>query len=130
MGLFTGLSLAALVLILDSPGPFHTAIGPFTGQEYFALVSTYVAMVGAVSAITMIPYLEVGGGLAPTFGFVDRLGTFLFFVSIFGFMGTLPLLLVAFSRDGAIAVLSVEVVLLAIYFVGRRFARSRSPPHS
>lgn len=40
MGLFTGLTLTSLVLILNSPGPFHAPIGPLSGQQYFEVVTT------------------------------------------------------------------------------------------
>jgi hypothetical protein len=120
MGFFTGLVLTALVLILNSPGPFHTPIGPLSGQQYFETVTTYVAIVGALSSVAMIAFLEVAGGMSQTYSFVDRLGTTLFFFSVFGFMGTLPLLLVPFSKFGAVLVLVLEVALLVTYFVGRR----------
>jgi len=125
MGFFTGLVLTSLVLILDSPGPFHAPIGDLSGQQYFELVTTYVAAVGALSSVGMIAFLEVAGGLAPTFSFVDRLATSLFFLSVFGFMGILPLLLAPFTHAGAAAILALEAVLLAVYFVGRVIARDR-----
>ena len=120
LGFFTGLVLTSLVLILTSPGPFHTPIGPLTGQQYFETVTTYVAIVGAVSSVAMLAFLEIAGGMLPTYSFVDRFGTTLFFLSLFGFMGVLPLLLAPFTRWGAISVLGVEVVLLLAYFLGRR----------
>ncbi len=120
MGFFTGLILTSLVLILNSPGPFHVPIGPLNGQQYFATLITYVGVVGAVTSVALIAFLEVAGGLAPQFSFVDRLGTTLFFLSVFGFMGILPLVLAGFSRWGALVVLTVEVVLLGTYFIGRR----------
>jgi hypothetical protein len=119
MGLFTGLTLTALVLILNSASAFHTPIGPLSGAQYFGLVSTFVAVVGAVSSVAIIAFLEVAGGIAPTFSFVDKLGTTLFFVSVFGFMGVLPLLLAPFTTWGATVLLVLEVVLLGTYFVGR-----------
>ena len=120
LGFFTGLVLTSLVLILTSPGPFHTPVGPLTGQQYFETVTTYVAIVGAVSSVAMLAFLEIAGGMLPTYSFVDRFGTTLFFLSLFGFMGVLPLLLAPFTRWGAISVLGVEVVLLLAYFLGRR----------
>ena len=128
MGFFTGLVLTSLVLILNSPGPFHVAIGPLSKEQYFELVTTYVAVVGVASSVAMIAFLEVAGGLSETYSFVDKLGTALFFVSVFGFMGVLPLLLVAFTRVGAGVVLALEVVLLVTYFVGRRIAPAPRPP--
>jgi len=125
MGFFTGLVLTALVLILNAPGPFHTPIGPLSGQQYFETLTTYVAFVGAVSSVAMLAFLEVAGGMSPTYSFVDRFGTTLFFLSVFGFMGILPLLLVPFSRGGAVVVLSLEVILLVAYFVGRRVVPPR-----
>ncbi len=119
MGFFTGLILTSLVLILNSPGPFHTSIGPLSAQQYFETVTTYVAVVGAVSSVAMMAFLEVAGGMAGAYSFVDKLGTTLFFLSVFGFMGILPLLLVAFTKWGAVTVLALEVVLLLVYFVGR-----------
>lgn len=119
MGFFTGLVLTSLVLILNSPAPFHVAIGPFSREQYFETITTYVAVVGAVNSVALIAFLEVAGGMAPTYSFVDKLGTTLFFLSVFGFMGILPLLLVAFTPWGAGIVLALEVVLLLIYFIGR-----------
>jgi hypothetical protein len=120
LGFFMGLTLTSLVLILNSPAAFHAPLGPLTGEEYFQTIVTYVAMVGGVSSVGLLSFLEVGGGLSPKGGFVDKLGTTLFFLSVFGFMGVLPLLLSPFSRYGAILVLTVEVLLSAVYFVGRR----------
>jgi hypothetical protein len=119
MGFFTGLVLTALVLILTAPGAFHVAVGPLNGQQYFEVVTTYVAIVGALSSVAMISYLEVAGGLAQPFTFSDRFGTSLFFLSVLGFMGILPLLLAPFTRWGAVTVLVLEVVLLSVYFLGR-----------
>jgi hypothetical protein len=120
MGLFTGLTLTALVLIVNSASAFHVPIGPLSGAQYFDLVTTYVAAVGAVSSVAIIAFLEVAGGMAPTFSFVDKMGTTLFFLSVFGFMGILPLLLVPFTEKGATVLLVLEAVLLGTYFLGRR----------
>lgn len=114
-----GLTLTSLVLILDTPGPFHAPLGPLSGEQYFQTVVTYVGIVGAVTSVGLLSFLEVGGGLSPRGGFVDKLGTTLFFLSVFGFMGVLPLLLSPFSRDGAVIVLGVELILSGIYFIGR-----------
>ena len=119
MGFFTGLVLTSLVLILNSPAPFHVASGPLSAQQYFETVTTFVAIVGAGSSVAMIALLEVAGGMAPAFSFVDKLGSTLFFLSVFGLMGILPFLLVAFTKRGAVAVLALEMVLLLFYFVGR-----------
>ena len=128
MGFFTGLVLTALVLVLSSPAPFHSAIGPLSGQRYFETLTTYIAVVGALSSVAMLGYLEVAGGMSPTFSFVDRLGTTLFLLAVFGFMGILPLLLAAFTRWGALLVFLLEIVLLGFYFVGRRFVKSPAGP--
>jgi hypothetical protein len=128
MGFFTGLVLTALVLILTAPGPFHAPIGPLSGQQYFEVLTTFVAVVGAMSSVAMIAFLEVAGGMAPTYSFVDRVGSTLFFLSVFGFMGTLPLLLAPFTRWGAVTVLALEVLLLLVYFVGRVAFRSGEIP--
>jgi hypothetical protein len=120
LGFFMGLTLTSLVLILNAPGAFHSAIGPLSGEQYFQTIVTYVATVGAVSSVGLLCFLEVGGGLSAKGGFVDKLGTTLFFLSVFGFMGVLPLLLSPFSEFGAISLLGLEVVLLAVYFIGRR----------
>ena len=95
LGFFTGLTLTALVLILNAPRTFHTAIGPLTADQYFQTLTTYVAIVGVTSSAGIVAFLEVAGGLSETNSYVDKLGTALFFVSIFGFMGTLPLLLLS-----------------------------------
>lgn len=127
MGFFTGLVLTSLVLILNSPGPFHVAIGPLNGQQYFETVVTYVGVVGALSSVAMMAFLEVAGGMAATYSFVDKLATTLFFLSVFGFMGVLPLLLAAFTRFGAGVVLTLEILLLLTYFVGRRLRPVTAP---
>lgn len=119
LGFFTGLTLTSLVLILNAPGEFHAPIGPLSGDQYFQTLVTYVAIVGAVSSVGLLCFLEVGGGLSQKRGFVDKLGTTLFFLSVFGFMGVLPLLLSPFTQYGAIAVLTFEIVLTTVYFVGR-----------
>ncbi len=131
MGIFTGLVLTSLVLILTSPGPFHRSIGSLAGQPYFEIATTYVAVVGAVSGVAMLAFLEIAGGMTPTYSFVDRFGTTLFFLSVFGFMGVLPLLLAPFTPWGAVVVLGIEIALLATYFVGRRPTtpgRASGPP--
>jgi hypothetical protein len=120
MGFFMGLTLTSLVLILNAPGSFHAQIGPLSGEQYFQTVVTYVATVGAVSSVGLLSFIEVGGGLSEKGGFVDKLGTTLFFVSVFGFLGVLPLLLSPFTKDGALVLLGLESALMAIYFIGRR----------
>lgn len=120
MGLFTGLTLTSLVLILNSPEAFRVSIGPLSGPQYFETVTTYVAIVGALSSVAIVSFMEVAGGMAQVYSFIDKLGTTLFLISVFGFMGILPLLLAPFTRWGAGIVLSIEVVLLVTYFVGRR----------
>ncbi len=119
LGFFLGLTLTSLVLILNAPDAFHAPLGPLSGEEYFQTVVTYVALVGGVSSVGLLCFLEVGGGLAPRRGFVDKLGTTLFFLSVFGFMGVLPLLLSPFTQYGAALVLAVEVLLAGVYFGGR-----------
>jgi len=122
LGFFMGFTLTSLVLIIDTPGAFHAQIGPLSGVEYFQTLVTYVAIVGAVSSVGLVAFLEVGGGISKPRGFVDKLGTALFFLSVFGFMGILPLILSPFTEVGAIVVLGLELLLLAVYFVGRRFS--------
>jgi hypothetical protein len=120
LGFFMGFTLTSLVLILNAPGAFHAPIGTLSGEQYFQAIVTYVAIVGAVSGVGLLCFLEVGGGLSAMRGFVDKLGTTLFFLSVFGFMGVLPLLLSPFTEDGAVVVLGLEGLLLAVYFIGRR----------
>jgi hypothetical protein len=122
LGFFMGLTLTSLVLILNAPGAFHTPIGPLSGEQYFQTVVAYVATVGAVSSVGVLCALEVGSGLSKTGGFVDKMGTTLFFLSVFGFMGVLPLLLSPFTELGAIVIVGLEVVLLVVYFFGRRWS--------
>lgn len=125
-GLFTGLTLAALVLILNSPGPFHTGVGPVSGQVYFEVLVTYIALLGAASSLAMLSYLEIAGGMAEKFSALDTLGTTFFLTTVFGFMGVLPLLLVPFSRVGAALVAGAELVMVIIWLVARRI--KRHPP--
>jgi hypothetical protein len=120
LGFFMGLTLTSLVLILNAPGSFHAPIGPLTGEQYFQTIVTYVAIVGAVSSVGLLCFLEVGGGLSTKGGFVDKLGTTLFFLSVFGFLGVLPLLLSPFTEVGAIVVLTAELLLAGVYSVGRK----------
>lgn len=127
-GLFTGLTLTALVLVLSSPAAFRVAIGPLSGSEYLATVATYIAFVGSLSSVAMLMFLEIAGGLAQTFTLLDKLGTGFFLGSVFGFMGILPLLLVPFTRTGAAVVLGVEAALLTVYFVSRRVPRHPTDP--
>jgi hypothetical protein len=129
-GIFTGLTLTSLVLILNSPGAFHTPLGPITGEEYFEFVITYIAIVSAMSSVATVAYLEIAGGISEIYSFLDSLGTALFLTSVFSFMGILPLILAPFTHIGAAVVLAFEVVLLTVYFVGRRLpprARFRGP---
>jgi hypothetical protein len=125
LGFFMGFTLTALVLILNSPASFHSAFGPLTGEEYFQTIVTYVAIVGALSSVGLICFVELGGGLSQAGGFVDRFGTVLFFLSVFGFMGVLPLLLAPFTPFGAATALGMEVILSSAYFIGRNIS-SRS----
>lgn len=127
-GLFTGLTLTALVLILNSPRPFHTAIGPVSGPEYFEVIVTYVALLGAMSSMAMLSFLEIGGGMVAKFTPLDTMGTAFFLASVFGFMGVLPLLLVPFTQTGAVIVLAAELVLIGTYFSIRRLPSRRPPP--
>ncbi len=128
MGFFTGLVLTALVLILNSPRSFHVALGPLSPDQYYQILTTYVAFVGALSSVAMLAFLEVAGGLSRVFSFVDKLGTTLFLLSVVGFQGIIPLLLVAYTRWGALLLLLLEVALNLVYFVGRRVGTpGRSP---
>ena len=128
MGFFTGLTLTSLVLILNSASSFRISVGPVSGDEYFQIVTTYVAMVGAISSVGIVAFLEVAGGMASLFSYIDKIGTTCFFVSVFGFMGVLPLLLAPFTRLGALAILTLEIVLLVTYFVARRIPSGPIPP--
>lgn len=127
-GLFTGLTLTALVLILNSPGPFHTAIGPISGPVFFQILVTYVALLGATNSVAMLSFLEIAGGMAAKFSALDKLGTTFFLVSVFGFVGVLPLLLAPFTEIGALLVVGAEVSLVATYFVVRRMPLRGPPP--
>jgi len=129
LGFLMGLILTSLVLILNDPTAFRVPFGSLTGEQYLDTLVTYVAVVGVVSGVGVLAFLDVGGGLSETRGFVDRFGTVLFFLSVFGFMGTLPLILAPFTRYGAIVVLLLEVVLIGAYAIGRRLsARSSHGP--
>lgn len=128
MGLFTGLSLTSLVLILNSPGFFERPVGPLSGPEYFQTIATFVALVGFLSSVALLAFLEVAGGMAPPYSFVDKFGTTVFFLSVFGFMGILPLILAPFTVGGAAVLLGVEIALLVTYFLGRILARPRGAP--
>ena len=119
LGFLLGLVLTSLVLILNDPSSFRVGFGALSGEQYFQTLVTYVAIVGALSGVGLLAFLDVGGGLSKKSGFVDRFGTVLFFLSVFGFMGVLPLLLVPFSVFGAVLVLTLEVVLVAAYAIGR-----------
>ncbi len=125
-----GLTLTALVLILNAPASFHAPLGPISGQDYFELVVSYVAIVGGMSSIGLLSFLDVAGGLSTKGGFVDQFGTVLFFLSVFGFLGALPLLLAPFTRVGALVILIMEVALLLAYAIGRRLSPSslHNPP--
>ena len=129
-GLFTGLTLTVLVLILNSPGPYHVAIGPISGEHYFDLVVTYVALLGATNSVALLSYLEIAGGLAQKYSALDTLGTGFFLASVFGFLGVLPILLAPYTKYGALPVLVSEVVLVATYFVVRRLPPRRHPDGS
>ncbi len=126
-GLFTGLTLTSLVLILNSPASFHTPLGALSGDDYFQVVITYVAIVSAMSSVSTLAYLEIAGGLAQVYSFLDSFGTFIFLASVFGFMGILPLILSPFTRVGAVVVLLAEGVLVATYFLGRRLPYKPRP---
>lgn len=119
-GLFTGLTLTALVLILNSPRAFHAPIGPVSGQQYFETVVTYVSLLGVTSSIATLSFLEIAGGLAAKRTPLDTMGTAFFLTTVFGFMGALPLLLAPFTPVGAGVVLAAEAVVTALYFVLRR----------
>ena len=119
-GILTGLTLTALVLILTNPGSFHAAIGHLNGEQYFETVVTYVALIGVMSSVAMLAFLEIAGGLAPKLTPLDTLGTTFFLVSVFGFMGVLPLLLAPFTRVGAAVVLGADLAVVVTYVVARR----------
>jgi len=122
LGFLLGLILTSLVLILNNPSAFRVPFGSLTGEQYFETLVTYVAVVGVVSGVGVLAFLDVGGGLSQTRGFVDRFGTVLFFLSVFGFMGTLPLILAPFTRYGATVVLVLELTLVGTYAIGRRLS--------
>lgn len=119
-GLFTALTLTALVLILTDASRFSTPFGPVSGQVYFEIVATYVALLGVMSSVATLAYLEIAGGMSKTFTPLDTLGTAFFLSTVFGFLGVLPLLLAPFTAFGAAVVLLVEAVVIVLYFVSRR----------
>jgi hypothetical protein len=125
LGLLTGFMITTLVLILGSPGSFHSSIGPISGADYFQLLATYVALVGVVSVIGMIALLEVSTGWAKVSSRVDQFGYTCFLLSLFGFIGALPLLLAPFTEYGAAIVLVAAVLLLGIYLAFGGMGRSR-----
>lgn len=127
--LFTGLTLTALVLILNSPRTFKIDFGPVPAGVFFEIVVTSVALLGVMSSLAMLAYLEIAGGMAETYSALDSLGTVFFLTSVFGFMGILPLLLAPFTPYGAGVILAIEIVLVSTYLVVRRrpTARRRRP---
>lgn len=126
-GLFTGLTLTALVLILSSPKDFEVPFGSLSGTVYFQIVATYVALLGVASSVAMLSFLEIAGGMMQTLTPIDTFGTVFFFVTVFGFLGALPLLLAPFTSSGATTVLLGEVGVLLTWAYVRRF---RSAPRS
>jgi hypothetical protein len=112
--------LTAPVLILNSPGPYHVVIGSPSKEQYFEPVASHVAPVGAVSREAPLAFLEVTGGMARVYGYFGQFGTTMVCLSVFGFMGILPLILAAFHRWGATIVLLLEIGLPLAYFLGRR----------
>jgi hypothetical protein len=131
-GFIIGRILTALVLILNSAGSFQVPFGPLRPDQYFETLVKYVSAVGAVSGVGLLAFLDVGGGRSNKGRFVDKLGTVLFFLSVAGFMGALPLVLARFSRGGALVVSVLELTLLAAYFIDRRISvhssHRASPP--
>jgi hypothetical protein len=119
-GLLTGLTLTALILIPNSPHSFRVAIGPLSGEQYFETLVTYVALLGVLSGVAMLSFFEIAGGLAQTLTPLDTMGTTFFLVTVFGFMGVLPLLLLPYTPIGAGIVLGGVLVLVSTYFVVRR----------
>jgi hypothetical protein len=129
LGLFTGFSLTALVLLLSAPRTFQVPFGTLSGVEYFQLLVTYVALVGSVCSVGALMMVEVAGGLAELYSVLDQLATTLYVISVIAFVLILPLLLVPFTASGAGVVFLAEVVLLTLYFVARRIplsARARA----
>ena len=124
MGLLTGFMMTSLVLILGSPGAFHSTIGPFSGEDYFEILSTYVGVVGAVSIVGIVALTEVGAGWAALGSRVDQFGYTCFLLSLFGFTGALPLLLAPFTKVGSAIVLAVAVLLFSIYYSLGGFGKS------
>ena len=129
LGLLTGFMITSLVLILGSPGPFRSPIGPLSGEEYFQILSTYVALVCVVSLVGVMAFAEVAGGWMAVGSRVDQFGYSCFLVVVFGFAGELSLLLVPFNRFGALIVFATAIVLFVTYRVlGGLTGRRPSPP--
>ena len=79
-----------------------------------------MALLGVMSSVATLAYLEIAGGMSKTYSWLDTLGTAFFLSTVFGFLGVLPLLLVPFTTYGAVVVLVVEAVVILLYFVARR----------
>jgi hypothetical protein len=116
MGLFSGFTITALVVIMQSPSSFHVAVGPLSGEEYFEALITAIAIVGSVCIFGVLAAMEVAGGLAEEGSTVDKFGFICFLVGLVGFVGVLPLLLVPYTRIGSAIIVGPELALLAIYF--------------
>jgi hypothetical protein len=120
LGLFTGFSLTALVLILSSPRYFQVPFGSLSGVAYFQLLATYVALVGCVCSVGALTMVEVAGGLSELYSVLDQLATTLYVLSVVAFVLILPLILVPFTQAGAAVVFAAEVILMLLYLVARQ----------
>ncbi len=130
MGLFTGFALTALVVIMQSPRTFHVAVWPLSAQGYFETLTTTIALVGSVCIFGVLAAMEVAGGIAEIGSGLDKFGYACFLIGLFGLVAVLPLLLLPFTRIGAVTVIASEIILLVVYFSSQSKATSPKPRNS
>lgn len=117
MGFFTGFAFTSLVIIIQSPSSFHYPVWVLSASEYFQVLVTLIAGIGAVCVIGVLSIMEVAGGIADVGSPLDYFGYACFVIVLFGFVVVLPLLLLPFTTIGSAVITMLEAVLLVFYFL-------------
>lgn len=121
-GFLGALGVTALVLILQSPKAFQEPEWLLNKHEFSAILVVFLALLIVFSVFTAVEEVDIASGSRSEDSPSAKFGTFTLYGAWITLMIVLPLLLVPFTRLGAVGIAIVEFVmfLLALY------ARTRS----
>jgi len=112
--LLAGFSFTALMLMMQSPGPFHAMVWPGYADTYFVLLVSILAIVSIDLIGCSMGMAMAAAGQDP----YGRLWTFngaTFYIGLFGLMLFIPLLILPLSLISALVVVVFEILLVVSF---------------